>query len=262
MQNIFAMGQMLAAMDTMQDNTVIKARKDLNRIVELFKNRPDYMELVTDFALSYRYLNVETFLNADSFMVQPDVLISEIPEDLRHVSLGFCKGMDIIFAGRFVYPVKDVRGDVMGWCGYDNESSTKYLDSINYGYVAKRYSLWGMEELPKYYRSTEPVYFVEGIVCALYLRQCGCQALAMLGSNVSPYVFEIMRRFGERAVVIVDADEAGLKCKMNLRRKSRTIRVYQSRVAKDIDDSRQVDPDFINEVKALRDPFYVSTKIK
>ena len=71
-----------------------------------------------------------------------------------------------------------------------------------------------------------------------------------------------MRRFGERAVVIVDADEAGLKCKMNLRRKSRTIRVYQSRVAKDIDDSRQVDPDFINEVKALRDPFYVSTKLK
>ncbi len=262
MQNIYAIGQMLSAASVENDNSVVKARKDMNRIVELFKQRPDYMELVTDFALSYRHLDVETFIKADSFMVNPDVLITEIPEDLQHVSLGFCKGLDIVFSGRFVYPVKDVKGDVMGWCGYDNESSTKYLDSINYGYVAKRYSLWGMEELPAYYRSTEPVYFVEGIVCALYLRQSGLQSLALLGSNVSPYVLEIIKRFGTRAIIIVDADEAGTKCKNNLKYRDKLIRVYQSRVAKDIDDSRKVDDEFIEEVKALRNPFYVSKKLK
>lgn len=262
MQNIFAMGQMLASLEADNTNSITKARKDMNRIVELFKSRPDYMELVTDFALSYRYLDVETFTKHDGFMVNPDVLVNEIPEDLQHVSLGFCKNLDLVFKGRFVYPVKDVKGDVMGWCGYDCESTTKYLDSINYGYVAKRYSLWGMEKLPEYYRSNEPVFFVEGIVCALYLRQCGLQALAFLGSNVSPYVFEIVKRFGLRGVVIVDADEAGLKCKLKLKRLCPTMRVYQSRVAKDIDDSRQVDPDFITEVIKLKNPFYVSTKLK
>ena len=256
MDNMFAELQRLSIQEA--SNTIQDSRKQLNQIVQLFKDRPTYLEEVTVFAECVRNLEVKTLLDCDSFMVQPDVLMSEIPEELQHDSLGFCRGWDIIYSGRYVYPVKDVRGDVMGFCGYDKFEDPKYLDSTNYGYRAKRYTLWGMEKLPEYYVSKEPVFFVEGIVCALYLRQCGLQALAMLSAYASPYVQEIMKRFGARAFVVIDSDAAGSEFKKKLHYQSPTVKVIQSTVAKDVDDSRLVDSNFACELSKLSNPFYQS----
>lgn len=241
-----------------EETTIDQSRKVLNDIVKFFQSLPDYEENVRIFAELVRNLEVSTLKKCDSFMIQPDFLITQVPEEFRHDSYGICRNDYIIFSGRYVYPVKDVRGNVMGFCGYDKFSGTKYLDSTNYGYRAKTYSVWGMEELPDYYRSTEPVYFVEGIVCALYLRQCGFQALAMLGSSVSPYVVEIMKRFGSRAITVCDSDEAGSKCRHYLRRVCPQMRCVQSKISKDVDDSRAVDPNFAEELHKLRNPFYAS----
>lgn len=260
MDNLFAQ---LQAMSTMsEESTVVSTRKQLNQIVEIFKNRPEYLEEVEIFATMGRNLKVETLLDCDSFMLQPDTPLALLPEDLRHDSLGFCRDKHYIFEGRYVYPVKDNKGDVMGFCGYDKFSEVKYLDSLNFGYKAKSYSLWGMEKLPEYYRSDKPVYFVEGIVCALYLRQEGLQALALLGSIISPYVTEIIRRFGMRAILVNDSDEAGNKCKSIMRRRIPYLRCVQSRLAKDVDDSREVDPNFVTELRKLSDPFYRSDLFK
>lgn len=260
MSNIFAQLQALSTMS--EESTVDKLRKQLNQIVDIFKNREEYLEEVTAFAEKVRMLEVQTLLDCDSFMVQPELDPNILPEELQHDSLGFCKGLSLVFEGRYVYPVKDVRGDVMGFCGYDMFSEVKYLDSINFGYKAKSYSLWGMEKMEEYYKSNELVYFVEGIVCALYLRQCGMQALALLGSNVSPYVAEIIRRFGHRAIVVCDSDEAGTHCRKMLKRLIPGIRCVQSTIAKDVDDSRKVNPDFANELKKLSNIFYVSKLFK
>lgn len=254
--NIFAQLQVLSTMSS--ETTIDQLRKQLNKIPEFFKTRADYLENLTIFAEVVRNLEAQTLIDCDSFMVQDDMLITEIPEELQHDSLGFCKGSNIVFLGRYVYPVKDVRGNVMGFCGYDKFSDVKYLDSINFGYKAKQYSLWGMEKLPDYYRSNKPVYFVEGIVCALYLRQCGLQAMAMLGSSVSSYVSVIINRFGNRAVVVCDSDEAGTKCRCSLKYKAPMARCVQSTIAKDVDDSRQVDPQFAVELAKLSNPFYKS----
>ena len=255
--NIFAQLQALSTLS--EETTIDQLRKQLTDMVEWFKHREQYLEEVTVMAQQVRNLEVQTLLDCDSFMVQDDFLLTELPEDYKHDSLGFCKGDYCIFQGRYVYPVKDVRGNVMGLCGYDKFSDVKYLDSLNFGYKAKSYSLWGMEKLPEYYSNDKPVYFVEGIVCALYLRQCGLQALAFLGSNISPYVTEIMRRFGTRAIVVCDSDEAGTKCRKMLRRRLPHLRIVQSRLAKDVDDSREVNPEFASELRKLSNPFYTST---
>lgn len=251
--NIFAQLQVLSTMHA--ETTIDDLRVKLNELVEFFKGRPQYLEEVTLFAEKVRNLKVQSLLDCDSFMVQPDTLITEIPEDLQHDSLGFCRNDYIIFSGRYVYPVKDVRGNVMGFCGYDKFSEMKYLDSINFGYKAKTYSCWGMEKLPEYYNNDKPVYFVEGIVCAIYLRQEGLQALAMLGSNISPYMIEVIKRFGNRAIFICDADEAGNHCRSMLRRRVPWLRCVQSHIAKDVDDSREVDPAFVEELRKLSNPF-------
>lgn len=260
MADIFQQLQMLNAAKT---DTVLQHRQVLNQIVQWFKQRPEYMEQLTLFAgENIRNLDAKVLIDADSFMCVDDLIYSDIPEEFRHDSYGFVRGMDIVFSGRYVYPVKDVHGDVMGFCGYDKFSDIKYKDSVNYGYIATRYSCWGMEELPKYYESKDIVFFVEGIVCALYLRQCGCQALATLGSNVTPYVREIMKRFGTRAIYICDSDEAGNACKRSLRRSMPWLRTVQSKIAKDVDDSRRIDPNYASELKKLSNPFYRSELFK
>lgn len=251
--NIFAQLQTLSTLN--KETTVLQLRKQLNGLISFFKSRDSYLEEVTIMAKEVRNLEPQTLLDCDSFMVQDDFLLTELPEEYKHDSLGFCRGDYCIFQGRYVYPVKDVHGDVMGLCGYDKFSDVKYLDSLNFGYKAKSYTLWGMECMPDYYRSNEPVFFVEGIVCALYLRQCGLQALAMLGSSVSPYVTTIIKRFGSRAIVICDSDEAGNKCKKYLNRNVPGVRVIQSTVAKDVDDSREVEPMFADELRKLTNPF-------
>lgn len=259
--NLFAQLQALSTL-TDDNNTIAKSRKQLREIVDIFHAREDHDMEVRIFAEKGRNLSYETLVDSEGFMVQPDTPVALLPEELRHDSLGFCRGSSFIFDGRFVYPVKDVKGDIMGFCGYDMFETPKYLDSFNYGYKAKAYSVWGMEKLPVYYRNNEPVFFVEGIVCALYLRQEGLQSLALLGSNASPYVIEIIRRFGMRAVVVCDSDDAGTKCKKMLQRRIPGLRCIQSRVAKDIDDSREVNPDFVNELRKFKNPFYRSELLK
>lgn len=255
--NIFAQLQALSTLT--EEDTIESQRKILNRLVEFFKNRPQYVEEVGMMAQKeMRNLEVQTLLDCDSFMVQDDFLLTELPEEFKHDSLGFCSGLDCRFQGRYVYPVKDIKGDVMGFCGYDMYSEVKYLDSQNYGYKAKTFSMWGMERLPDYYRSEKPVFFVEGIVCALYLRQSGLQSLATLGSTFSPYCTEIVRRFGTRAVIINDSDEAGTKCRNTMRRRCPLARCVQSTIAKDVDDSRKVDDTFATELAKLENPFYTS----
>lgn len=258
--NFFAQLQALSTLSV--ETTIDTLRKQLNELVEWFKSRDSYRQEVTWFAELTRNLEPQTLFDCDAFMVQEDFLLTEMPEHLKHDSLGFCKGDYSPFIGRFVYPVKDVRGNVMGFCGYDKFSDIKYLDSLNYGYRAKSYSLWGMEKMKEYYNGTDPVYFTEGIVCTVYLRQCGMYALAMLGSTVSPYVLEIIRRFGNRAIVVCDSDEAGTKCRKSLTRRLPGIKCVQSTIAKDVDDSRLVDPSFSDELRKLRNPYYNSRLFK
>lgn len=254
--NFFANLQFMNLASELDD--VTSSRKVLNDIVTWFKERPQYERDVELFAKYGRNLDPQTVLDADGFFVEEDLLAIELPEEFQHDSYGFCKNGYIRFSGRFVYPVKDVHGDVMGFCGYDKFSDVKYLDSRNYGYVAKDYSVWGMEKMEEYYNSKDLVFFMEGIVCALYLRQCGMNSLATLGANFSAYTVEIMRRFGSRCVYIADIDEAGYKSKKRLNRAIPSMRVVQSKLAKDVDDSRQVNPEFASELRKLTDRFYVS----
>lgn len=253
MGNIF---QELQLLSMAENDTVAQSRKQLNRIVAFFKTVDDYKDDLSVCAIDLRHLELKTLQDADAFFVHEEWSPAMLEEDLQHDSLGFCRGMFFVFGGRLVYPVKDVKGDVMGFCGWDLYSEVKYLDSLNHGYKAKATTFYGMEKLPEYYRSSKPVFFVEGIVCCLYLRQQGFQAFATLGSYLTPYVITIAERFEHRAVFITDSDEAGNKFRKQVRRVLPKARVYQSTIAKDVDDSRLVDPNIVNEFVKFENPFY------
>jgi len=257
--NIFAELQALSQDE--RHSEIDDCRIQLNKLID-FMEHIDYYEQQLKFFADFRKLKVETLKAVHGFMCEEDTDINIIPEEFQHDSLGFCRGPNLIYRGRFVYPVYDVHNNAMGLCGYDKFIDPKYLDSSTYGYKAKAFSCYGMEKLLEYYKSNEPVFFVEGIVCCLAIREADMLALAMLGSQLSPYMIQILKRFGRRAIVIPDADEAGSRLRKRLSYIAPSIRCVQSRVAKDIDDSRLKEPKFLDELRKLKNPYYLSSMLQ
>lgn len=250
--NYFAQLQMLSL--SAQDG-VAEARTKMDRIAEIFRNRPEQEEWIKAFAAIRKSFPVEAFHEVGAFAVDVADTPNLLPEELCHDSLGFVRNGHLIYRGRFVYPVHDIHGHVAGWCGYDPVELPKYLDSRNYGYSAKDALFYGAEKLPEYYRSSRPVFVVEGIVCCLWLRSQGFQALAALGSHLTPYMLTILKRLQCRCIVIPDADEAGTKFRRQVSRELPLARCYQSCIAKDIDDSRIACPTLAQEIVKLERPF-------
>lgn len=246
-ENMFLQLQLLSQEETV--SAIEDTRKKLNEALAYFESTDLTKEQLPHFA-EFRGLKLETLQQAHVFYTDGNV-----PEEFAHDSYGLMHGDYPTFVDRFVYPVFDVKGDVMGFCGYDVENAAKYLDSMNYGYVAKQYSCYGMEKIKEYMSNNELVLFTEGIVCTLAAREEGVQSLALLGSQLSPFMTQVVSWFGDRAVVFMDSDEAGTKFRKRI---GKRFRCAQSKIAKDLDDSRKVNPNFFEEVKKLKDPFYAS----
>jgi DNA primase len=215
---------------------VLKAREQLNQIKNRMMEAPDQEDYKTYFS-TLRQLKRETIVQADGFMVDEDLPVSFLPEQLQHESLGFCKESHFTFSGRFIFPVKDPNGDVMGFLGYDKFEEPKYLDSRNQGYKAKHTTFMGMEKLRDYYQS-DHVIFVEGVICMLWLRENGFNAFASLGAYMNPYLVKVAARFKDRAIFIPDGDETGGKYGRNVRRYLPMAKVVRPKIKKDVDDTR------------------------
>jgi len=258
--------------------SVQDSRKDLNRAVAWFMAQPDQENAINVAFIEERQLPKEIAIQHKIFFVDESLVLADIPEEFHEQSLGLIRWNKLVFSGRLVYPVMDVKGDVMGFCGWDKFEKPKYLDSTNHGYKAKQSIVYGMEKLEEYYNSSEPVYVVEGIVCCLYLRSLGLQALAVLGSSLSPYVIQILKRFGKRLIVIPDNDAFGkdpdeigesLSGENFVRQARRVLpqaKVIQSVIAKDVDDSRKIEDKqqkFVEELIAIaRNPFVFTETIR
>ena len=257
--------QLLAEVEYSVEDT----RRDLRRVTELFKSQPYHEEAMRVIAQETRKYTAEIINESEMFFVDEDFPLDGIPEELQAESLGFVRGKRMLYAGRLVYPVKDVKGQIMGFCGWDKFDRPKYLDSKNHGYKAKETTFYGMEKLSDYYRSSEPVYVTEGIVCCLYLRSKGLQAIALLGSGTTKYVSIILKRLEKRLVFIPDNDiigkpleeisdarPAGEHFVRQVKRQFPLAVVVQSRLAKDVDDTRLLENGkyeqlFLDELKRV-----------
>lgn len=243
-----------------QEFSVEDTREELGKVVKYFQEQPYHEHAMKLFIQDYRQLPLQVAYDADAFCVDEEIEISEFPEWMQVESLGFIKGQWCPMWGRCVFPVKDVKGQVMGFCGWDPFVDPKYLDSKNYGYKAKLTTLYGMEKLPEYYASGKPVYVTEGLMCCLYLRSKGFQALATLGSHLTAYVITILARFGNRLVMIPDNDETGDKYVHQVKYRLPKAICVQVAYGKDIEGCRKLEEhkyeeQLLRELQMLSNPF-------
>jgi len=167
-------------------------------------------EIITQFSLGfapdgwdnlvkfYRKLNISQSLAINSGLVVPRQN----------------KGYYDRFRNRVIFPIFDVTNQVIGFGGRVlDDSKPKYLNSPETPVYNKSRSLYGAHAAKNKSRETGCVYIVEGYFDLLALHQHGVtNTVATLGTSLTAeHINALQRGFAQKALLVFDSDEAGLK---------------------------------------------------
>ena len=147
------------------------------------------------------------------------------------------------FRNRLMFPIIDVRGNVIGFGGRVLDNSTpKYLNSNETIIFNKRKNLFGLNLAKK---TKEPyMILVEGNVDVVALHQFGFDnAVASLGTSLTEEQVALLSRYTEEVVLTYDGDEAGQRAAKRaipmLEKAGIKVRVLKMQDAKDPDEFLQ-----------------------
>lgn len=117
------------------------------------------------------------------------------------------------FRGRIMFPIKDMRGTIVGFSGRilePTEKDAKYINTPETMLYHKRESLYGIHLAKDAIRSMRNAILVEGEfdMISPYLHGVD-NIVAIKGSAVTKEQLSILKRFTNRITLALDADEAG-----------------------------------------------------
>ena len=144
------------------------------------------------------------------------------------------------FSNRLMFPIIDVRGNVIGFGGRVMDNSTpKYLNSPETEIFNKRKNLFALNVAKK--TKLGYLILVEGYMDAIALHQYGFDcAVASLGTSLTDEHAALLSRYTEQVVLIYDGDEAGQNATKRaipmLEKVGLQVKVLQMRNAKDPDE--------------------------
>lgn len=163
-------------------------------------------------------------------------------QELKDAGLVSEKGNRIYdrFRNRLMFPIIDVRGNVIGFGGRVMDDSTpKYLNSPETLVFNKRKNLFGLNLAKK--SKLSYLILVEGYMDAIALHQYGFDcAVASLGTSLTEEHAVLLSRYTEQVVLIYDGDEAGQRATRRaipmLEKAGISVKVLRMREAKDPDE--------------------------
>jgi len=144
------------------------------------------------------------------------------------------------FRNRLMFPIIDVRGNVIGFGGRVLDDSTpKYLNTSETIIFNKRKNLFGLNFAKK--SKLGYIILVEGNVDVVTLHQYGFDnAVASLGTSLTEEHATLLSRYTEQVVLTYDADEAGQRAAKRaipmLEKVGIQVKVLRMRDAKDPDE--------------------------
>ena len=146
------------------------------------------------------------------------------------------------FRGRLMFPIIDVRGNVIGFGGRiikNDKEAAKYLNSPETLIFNKRKNLFGLNLAKK--TKQDFLILVEGNIDVVALHQYGFDnAVASLGTRLTEEHAVLLSRYTEQVVLIYDGDEAGQRATRRaipmLEKAGLQVKVMQMKDAKDPDE--------------------------
>lgn len=147
------------------------------------------------------------------------------------------------FRNRVMFPIIDLRGDVIGFGGRVMDDSTpKYLNSPDTPVFNKRKNLFALNIAKKSKRGH--IILTEGYMDTISLHQAGFDcAVASLGTALTEDHAQLISRYAKEVVISYDGDQAGINAAQRaigiLEKTGITVRVLQVKGAKDPDEFLQ-----------------------
>lgn len=144
------------------------------------------------------------------------------------------------FRNRLMFPIIDVRGNVIGFGGRVMDDSTpKYLNSPETVIFNKRKNLFALNLAKK--TKLPYLILVEGYMDAVALHQYGFDcAVASLGTSLTEDHAALLTRYTEQVMLIYDGDEAGQRATRRaipmLEKAGLRVKVLRMKGAKDPDE--------------------------
>ena len=146
------------------------------------------------------------------------------------------------FRDRLMFPIIDVRGNVIGFGGRiikNDPNAAKYLNSPETLIFNKRKNLFGLNLAKKTKQGF--LILVEGNIDVVALHQYGFDnAIASLGTSLTEEQAALMTRYADQIVLIYDGDQAGQNATKRaipiLEKAGLQVKVLQIRDAKDPDE--------------------------
>ena len=146
------------------------------------------------------------------------------------------------FRDRLMFPIIDVRGNVIGFGGRiikNDPNAAKYLNSPETMIFNKRKNLFGLNLAKK--SKENSLILVEGNLDVVTLHQYGFDnAVASLGTSLTDEQAVHMTRYAEQVILIYDGDKAGQNATQRaipiLEKAGLQVKVLQLKDAKDPDE--------------------------
>lgn len=119
------------------------------------------------------------------------------------------------FAGRVIFPIHSLSGNVIGFGGRTLKSDkniAKYLNSPESDIYHKSKVLYGLFQAKKSIVSKERCFLVEGYTDVIALHQAGIEnVVASSGTALTSDQIRLIKRFSGDITILYDGDEAGIK---------------------------------------------------
>ncbi len=117
------------------------------------------------------------------------------------------------FRNRIIFPIKDVRGNVIAFSSRRNpeeKDSAKYMNSSDTFAYKKRYNLFGINLAKNH--CDDFMILVEGNMDVISLHQAGFKnAVAPLGTSLTEEQTKLITKYTKEVFLLFDADSAGQK---------------------------------------------------
>ncbi|MGV3484792.1 MAG: DNA primase [Planctomycetaceae bacterium] len=144
------------------------------------------------------------------------------PEVLRAAGLAVQRqggnGHYDLFRGRLMFPIHDLQDRAISMGGRilpssdPDKSGAKYINGPETLLFSKSRQLYGLNLARAAIQKTGHVLVMEGYTDVIAARQAGIEpVVAVLGTALGEQHIEILRRFVDRVVLVLDGDEAGRK---------------------------------------------------
>ena len=183
---------------------------------------------------------------ADSFYALTDAMRAQGFADFELVDAGLAnpnkngKGVHDVFRNRLMFPVIDVRGNVIAFSGRIlGDGEPKYLNTRDTPVFSKSRNLFALNLAKK--SKNGYILLTEGNIDVVSLHQAGFDsAVASLGTSLTPEQAKLIKRYTGEVVIAYDNDGAGQKAAQRaigiLEPLDLKVRVLKMEGAKDPDE--------------------------